>query len=156
MARKSTRTTSSPKAVRRKARKRKGAISARRKREFTYRGLTLDELQKLSLDEILPLLPARARRSYQRGLNPEEQTFMDRLQKGDKPVLKTHRREIVILPSFVGKKVAIYNGKEYKELEIKPEMIGHYLGEFALTRNAVSHSGPGVGATRSSKFMPLK
>ena len=91
-----------------------------------------------------------------RGLNEEEQVFVDRLLKGEKPVLKTHRREIVILPSFVGKKVAIYNGKEFKEVEIKPEMIGHYLGEFSLTRKSVKHSGPGVGATRSSKFMPLK
>lgn len=156
MARKQTRSTSSAKAARRKARKRKGAITARRKKEFTYRGHTLNELQKMSLDEILPLLSARARRSYVRGLNEEEQVFVDRLLKGDKPVLKTHRREIVILPSFVGKKVAVYNGKEYNEVEIKPEMIGHYLGEFSLTRRSVKHSGPGVGATRSSKFMPLK
>lgn len=156
MARKQTRTASSAKAARRKARKRKGAIAARRKKEFTFRGLTLDELQKLSVDEVLPLLSSRARRSYVRGLNEEEQVFVDRLLKGDRPVLKTHRREIVILPSFVGKKVAIYNGKEYKEVEIKPEMIGHYLGEFSPTRRSVRHSGPGVGATRSSKFMPLK
>lgn len=156
MARKQTRSTSSAKAARRKARKRKGAIAARRKKEFTYRGHTLDELQKMSVEEILPLLSARARRSYSRGLNPEEQVFVDRLLKDDKPVLRTHRREIVILPSFVGKKVGVYNGKEFNEVEIKPEMIGHYLGEFALTRKPVKHSGPGVGATRSSKFMPLK
>jgi small subunit ribosomal protein S19 len=156
MARKQSRATSSAKAARRKARKRKGAIAARRKKEFTYRGFTMEELQKMSLEEILPLLNARARRSYNRGLNPEEQIFVDRLLRGDKPVLKTHRREIIILPSFVGKKVSVYNGKEYKEIEIKPEMIGHYLGEFAPTRRSVKHSGPGVGATRSSKFMPLK
>ena len=57
---------------------------------------------------------------------------------------------------MVGKKVAIHNGKEFKEVEIRAEMIGHFLGEFALTRKIVKHSGPGVGATRSSKFMPLK
>ncbi len=156
MARRTSKGATSAKAARRKARKRKGAISARRKREFTYRGLTLDELQKLSMEELLPLLPARARRSYSRGLNAQEQVFVDRLLRGDKPVLRTHRREIVILPKFVGRKVGIYNGKEYREVEIKPEMIGHYLGEFSLTRSSVTHSGPGVGATRSSKFMPLK
>lgn len=153
---KQSRGTSSAKAARRKARKRKGAIAARRKKEFTFRGYTLDELQNLSLEEVLPLLSSRARRSYNRGLNPEEKVFVERLLKGYKPVLKTHRREIVILPQFVGKKVSVYNGKEYKEIEIKPEMIGHYLGEFAPTRGSVKHSGPGVGATRSSKFMPLK
>ncbi len=154
MARKIVR-GSTPKAARRKARKKKGAIAARRKKEFTFRGFTLDQLQKMTLDEVLPLLPARARRSYSRGLNPEEQAFIDRLMKDD-GVVRTHRRAIVILPSFVGKKVAVYTGKEFKEIEIKAEMIGHYLGEFALTRNSVKHSGPGVGATKSSKFMPLK
>ena len=144
------------KAARRKARKKAGKIGARRKREFTYRGYTLEELQGMTLTEILPLLPARARRSFRRGLNKEQQRFIDRLKKGDKEVLKTHRREIIILPDFVGKKVAIYNGKEYKIIEIVPEMIGHYLGEFAITRRFEKHSGPGVGATRSSKYMPLK
>jgi small subunit ribosomal protein S19 len=63
---------------------------------------------------------------------------------------------VPVLPDFVGKTVAIHNGKEFVNVEIKPEMIGHYLGEFAMTRKTVKHSGPGVGATRSSKFMPLK
>lgn len=146
----------SPKAARRKARKKKGAISARKKKEFSFQGFTVEELQKMPIDEVLPLLTSRARRSYTRGLNSEEQVFVDRLLEGKKPVLKTHRREIVILPSFVGKKVAVYNGKQYMEFEIKPEMMGHYLGEFAPTRVSVKHSGPGVGATKSSKFMPLK
>ncbi len=146
----------SPKAARRKLRKKRGAITARKKKEFTFQGFTVEELQKMPLSEILPLLPSRARRSYVRGLNSEEQVFVDRLIEGKKPVLKTHRREIVILPSFIGKRVSVYNGKQYMEFEIKPEMIGHYLGEFAPTRGSVKHSGPGVGATRSSKFMPLK
>ncbi|MDD4307217.1 MAG: 30S ribosomal protein S19 [Thermoplasmata archaeon] len=146
----------SPKAARRKARKKKGAISARKKKEFSFQGFSVEELQKMPIDEVLPLLTSRARRSYTRGLNSEEQVFVDRLLAGAKPVLKTHRREIVILPSFVGKKVAVYNGKQYMEFEIKPEMMGHYLGEFAPTRVSVKHSGPGVGATKSSKFMPLK
>lgn len=143
------------KASRRKTRKRKGAIQARRKKEFTYRGYTLDELQEMSMSEFIDLLPARARRSYSRGLNEEQQTFIDKLKKTDKPI-RTHRRELVVLPFFVGKTVHVYNGKEFVSVEIKPEMIGHYLGEFALTRTTVKHSGPGVGATRSSKFMPLK
>jgi small subunit ribosomal protein S19 len=144
------------KAARRKARKRAGKIGARRKREFSYRGYTLEELQAMTLNELLPLLPARARRSYKRGLNKEQQSFIERLRSEKKEILKTHRREIVVLPDFVGKKIAVYNGKEYKVIEIIPEMIGHYLGEFALTRSFQKHSGPGVGATRSSKYMPLK
>jgi len=147
---------SGSKAARRRARKKAGKIGARRKREFTYRGYTLEELQSMTINELLPLLPARARRSYKRGLNKEQQRFIDRLKKGDKEILRTHRREIIVLPEFVGKKIAIYNGKEYKVVEIMPEMIGHALGEFAITRRFEKHSGPGVGATRSSKYMPLK
>lgn len=148
--------SSSGKAARRRVRKKKGVIATRRKKEFTYRGYTMEDLTKMSLEEILELLPARARRSYRRGLNQEQQAFLDRMRKTDEEIVKTHRREIVILPEFVGKKIAIHNGKEYVQVAIKPEMIGHYLGEFALTRRSVAHSGPGVGATRSSKYMPLK
>jgi small subunit ribosomal protein S19 len=147
---------SSGKAARRKARKRAGKIAARRKREFTYRGYTLNELQAMSTQELVPLLPARARRSFDRGLNPEQQRFIERMRSNKKEVLRTHRRDVIVLPDFVGKKVAVHNGKEFKVIEIIPEMIGHYLGEFAPTRRFEKHSGPGVGATRSSKYMPLK
>lgn len=151
----SARYTGSAKAARRKMRKKKSQIQARRKKEFTYRGHTMEELLKLPFAEIIELLPARARRTYIRGLNPEQEAFIRRLRASSEPV-RTHRREIPILPEFVGKTVKIYNGKEFSPLEIKPEMIGHYLGEFAMTRKSVRHSGLGVGATRSSKFMPLK
>jgi len=146
--------TSSAKSARRRARKRKSAIETRRKKIFTFRGLTLEELQKLSLHDFLPLLPARARRSLRRGLNREQQTFMNRIKTQNR--IKTHCRNMVILPEFVGKVISIHNGKGYHDVEIAPEMIGHFLGEFALTRKRVAHTGPGVGATRSSKFMPLK
>ncbi|MEM2576477.1 MAG: ribosomal protein S19 family protein, partial [Candidatus Bathyarchaeia archaeon] len=41
-------------------------------------------------------------------------------------------------------------------VEIKPEMIGHYLGEFAITNKRVVHGAPGIGASRSSMYVPLK
>lgn len=151
----SARYTGSAKAARRKMRKKKSQIQARRKKEFTYRGHTVEELLKLPFAEIIELLPARARRTYIRGLNTEQESFVRRLRASSKPV-RTHRREIPILPEFVGKTVHVYNGKEFAPVEIKAEMIGHYLGEFAMTRKSVRHSGLGVGATRSSKFMPLK
>ena len=145
----------SAKAARRKMRKKKSQIQARRKKEFTYRGHTMEELLKMPFAEIIELLPARARRTYIRGLNTEQESFVRRLRSAEGPV-KTHRREIPIIPEFVGKTVQLHNGKEFVPVDIKPEMIGHYLGEFALTRKSVKHSGLGVGATRSSKFMPLK
>lgn len=145
----------SAKATRRRTRKKASAIQARRKKEFLYRGFTMEELLAMSFDEILSILPSRARRTYLRGLNYEQQLLFDKLKDAEEPV-RTHRRDLPIIPQFVGKTVSIYNGKEFKEFEIKPEMIGHFLGEFILTRKSPQHSGPGVGATRSSKFMPLK
>lgn len=143
------------KASRRKARKRKSAIQARRKKEFTYRGYTMEDLLKMPFQDLLGILPARARRSYVRGLNSEQEVFVQKLKIASEP-LRTHRREIFILPEFVGKTVQVHSGKEFVAVEIRPEMIGHAIGEFVLTRNFEKHSGPGVGATRSSKFLPLK
>jgi len=145
------------KAARRKLRKRAGVVETRRKKEFTYRGYTLEEMKAMTLEEIIELLPARARRSLVRGIEGERLTFIEKLRaNGTDEAVRTHCRDVPILPDFIGKKVAIHNGKEFVTVDIKPEMIGHYLGEFAMTRKAVAHSGPGVGATRSSKFMPLK
>ncbi|KJE49466.1 MULTISPECIES: 30S ribosomal protein S19 [Acidiplasma] len=144
----------SVKSIKRRSRKAQKAITGRAK-EFLYRGHTLEELQGMELDELLPLLPARARRSYSREMNHEQKKLFEDLLS-DKQDIKTHVRDIIILPQFVGKTIELYNGHSYLKFDIKGEMIGHYLGEFAPTRKEVKHSGPGVGATRSSKFLPLK
>ncbi len=153
---KTKRKTTAPKAARRRARK-KGDISIRRKKEFTFRGYSLKELQDMRLDEIIPLLNSRARRTLTRNKNDEMLKFLERINKEDKEkVIKTHGRDFIVLPELVGRKVAIHRGNSFKEIQIKPEMIGHYFGEFATTRNFAKHAGPGVGATKSSKYMPLK
>jgi small subunit ribosomal protein S19 len=132
-------------------------VEARRKREFSFRGKTLEELRALALPDLAKLLGARARRSIRRGFNDETSRFFERMSSTPaEKTVRTHCRDALVLPAHVGRKVAIHNGKEFKEVEIRPEMIGHYYGEFALTRRFEKHSGPGVGATRSSKFMPLK
>ena len=147
----------SAKATRRKSRKKASAIQAKRKKELLYRGFSMEELLSLPFNEVLSLLPARARRTYLRGLNYEQQLAFDNIKAAEPgEVVRTHRRDLPIIPQFVGKTVSVYNGKEFKNAEIKPEMIGCFMGEFILTRKAPQHSGPGVGATRSSKFMPLK
>ena len=147
----------SAKASRRKSRKKASLIQARRKKEFLYRGYTLEELLGMSFDEVLGLMPSRSRRTYMRGLNYEQQVLFDNLKNAEAgATVRTHRKDLPIIPQFVGKTVSIYDGKEFKDVEIKPEMIGHFLGEFVITRTMPVHSGPGVGATRSSKFMPLK
>ncbi|MCD6557782.1 MAG: 30S ribosomal protein S19 [Candidatus Aenigmarchaeota archaeon] len=126
--------------------------------KFTYRGKTLEELKKMSLDDFIALLPARQRRSLKRGLSPRQKKLLKKIRmfKGKDKLIRTHARDMVILPEMVGSKIGVHNGKEFKTVEITPEMIGHYLGEFAQTRKPVKHSAPGFGATRSSKFVPLK
>jgi small subunit ribosomal protein S19 len=143
------------KAARRKARKLKGRIAAKKKKEFLYRGKSLEELQAMTTEEFTQLLPARARRSMERGVIAKNPKFFKHLERGDK-LIKTHSRDLVVLPSMVNRKLAIHDGKNFVEVTVTPEMIGHTLGEFALTRTQVKHTGVGVGATRSSKYMPLK
>ena len=83
-------------------------------------------------------------------------TTCDRIKEANGGTVRTHGRNIPVLPEFVGATIGVHNGQSFVPVEIKPEMIGHYLGEFAPTRRSVAHSGPGVGATRSSKHVPLK
>ena len=138
----------------RKARRKKIEF---KKKEFTYRGLSLEELQKLTIEELMPLLPSRIRRTLKRGFTVKQHKLFQDIEKANPgDTIKTHCRAMVILPTFVGYKIHVHNGNEFQIVDIKPNMIGHYLGEFALTRKSVKHTGPGVGATRSSKFMPLK
>ncbi|MBS1263129.1 MAG: 30S ribosomal protein S19 [Methanonatronarchaeales archaeon] len=129
--------------------------------EPTYRGHSIDEMLDMSLDEVADVLPARARRKLRRGLSEEERKLMERARElreegGGDVVLRTHLRNMVILPEFVGLKFGVHDGSDFEVVEVMPEMVGHYLGEFALTRKRVTHSGPGIGATRSSKYVPLK
>lgn len=139
---------------RRKARRKKIEI---KKKEFSFHGLSLEETQKLSLEELMPFLPSRTRRTLKRGLTVKQDKLMEDIEKANPgDTIRTHCRDMVILPSFVGHKIHIHKGNDFQIVEIQPDMIGHYLGEFALTRKPVKHTGPGVGATRSSKFMPLK
>ena len=133
---------------------------------FKYHGYTLEELKEMSLEELIKLFPARQRRSLKRGFLPRQQIVLDKMRKlkenegktkGGKPiVIKTHCRDMIVLPEMVGTKFGIYNGKGFVEVEFTPEMIGSYFGEFAPTRQRVQHGDPGMGATRSSMFVPLK
>lgn len=130
---------------------------------FKYRGYTIDELKKMNMDQFIQLLPARARRSLKRGLPPRQKKLLERLRhayrakkRGKDLITRTHVRDMIIFPEMVGLKIGVYNGRIFEIIDIRPEMIGHYLGEFSLTRKRVQHGSPGIGATRSSKYVPLK
>jgi len=138
-------------------------VKERDRLKFHYRGHTLEELKRMNMDEFLRLLPARARRSLRRGLPPRQKKLLERLRRayrakkrGKDILTRTHVRDMLIFPEMVGLQIGVYNGKSYEIVEVKPEMIGHYLGEFSQTRRHVQHGSPGIGATRSSKYVPLK
>jgi small subunit ribosomal protein S19 len=128
-----------------------------------YRGLNKDELSALSIDDSLPLLTSRARRAIKRameGKNANLKKFIKSVEaakkaKAAKPI-RTHMRDAPILPSWIGMKFAIHDGKVFKEVEITLDKLGYRLGDFAHSTGRVLHSGPGIGATRGSKFIPLK
>merc|ERR1712126_599296 len=133
-------------------------------RKFTYRGVDLDQLLDMSNEQLVELFPARQRRRFRRGLKRKHMALLKRLRKAkkecpalEKPaVIKTHLRNMIIVPEMVGSMVGVYNGKTFNQVEVKPEMIGHYLAEFSITYKPVKHGRPGIGATHSSRFIPLK
>jgi small subunit ribosomal protein S15e len=133
-------------------------------RKYTYRGVDLDDLVKMPNEEFYELLGCRQRRCMSRGLQPKYIRMYNkviaakkRCGVGEKPdPVKTHLRNAIIVPQIVGGVVAIYSGKVYNPVEIRPDMIGHYLGELSLNYKPVRHGRVGIGATKSSKFVPLK
>ncbi|MEK6920667.1 MAG: 30S ribosomal protein S19 [Nanoarchaeota archaeon] len=124
-------------------------------KEFKYRGRTGEELQRMSLKEVAELLTSRERRKVERGFTEQEKILLEKLQTKSKRI-KTHCRGMVVLPMMFGRTIAVHTGKEFKDVEITSEMIGHRLGEFALTRTRVSHNAPGIGATKSSASLSVK
>lgn len=129
-------------------------------KEYKYRGVTVDDLHNMSLEKLFELLPSRARRSLTRGITDNKRKLLEetKLAKAGKlkTPIKTHLRDVIILPYMIGSTIHVFSGKEFKPVEIKPEMVGHYLGEFAITNKRVIHGAPGVGASRSSLYVPLK
>ncbi len=135
-------------------------------KKFRYRGKSLEELLEMPFDEFIKLLPSRQRRSLMRGFTPAQKKLLLKIRKIRKkgqvgkgkrgPVIKTHVRDLVILPEMVGLTIAVYNGKEFVPVRIVPEMIGHYLGEFSHTTKIVTHGEPGLKATRSSLHVASK
>jgi small subunit ribosomal protein S19 len=105
--------------------------------------MTLEQLKELPLTELAKHLDAAARRKIKRGFTEQEVTLLKNLESSSKKV-KTHQRQMIILPSMVGKVIGVYTGKEFKDVEIQPEMIGKRLGEFALTRKKPTHVKTGV------------
>lgn len=133
-------------------------------REFKFKGYTPEQLQSMSVENVLPLLNARQRRSLSKRvstyMNDEKRNLREKMKLARdgklKGQLRTHIRDMIILPDMIGLTINVHNGKEFAPIAIRPEMVGHYLGEYAITNKRVQHGAPGVGASRSSLYVPLK
>ena len=125
------------------------------KKEFVFRGKTLEEVQSMSIQDFMELIPSRQRRSLKRGISDEHKTLLKKI-KAQKKNIETHSKDVVIVPEMVGATIKIHTGKEFTPVLITFEMLGHYIGEFISTRSRVAHSAPGVGATKSSAALSVK
>ncbi|KAG2260371.1 hypothetical protein Bca52824_079665 [Brassica carinata] len=141
-----------------------GVPKKRTFKKFAFKGVDLDALLDMSTDDLVKLFPSRIRRRFSRGLTRKPMALIKKLRKakreapqGEKPEpVRTHLRNMIIVPEMIGSIIGVYNGKTFNQVEIKPEMIGHYLAEFSISYKPVKHGRPGVGATHSSRFIPLK
>ena len=129
-------------------------------KEFAYRGIPKEELDNMSLEKLFQLFNARQRRSLTRGITDGKRKLIEEIKAAKagkiKNPIKTHVRDLIILPYMVDVTVNVFSGKEFLPVAIRTEMIGHYLGEYVITNRRVSHGAPGVGASRSSLYVPLK
>ncbi len=124
-------------------------------KEFMFRGKSLDDLKKMSINEFIELIPSRRRRSIRRGITEDQKKLLEKVRIHDKDI-KTHAREMIVLPEMVGSLIKVYTGKDFIPLHVTEDMLGHCLGEFALTRRRVAHNAPGVGATKSSSSVSVR
>ena len=124
-------------------------------KELKWKGLTEEQLKDIDMNKFMELIPARRRRSLKRGQTADQKALLKKIEKNESN-LKTHSRNMVITPVMIGKTISVYNGKEYVQVIITIEMLGHCLGEFSHSRKLVSHSSAGVGATRSSKAVTAR
>ena len=126
--------------------------------------MEIDDLLNLSSKNLIEAFGARARRRFSRGLQQKPITLIQKLRRSKSisklnekpPLILTHLRNMIIVPEMIGNLIGVYNGKTFTQVEIKPEMIGHYLGEFSITYKPIKHGRPGIGASSSSKYVPLK
>ncbi|MAG50157.1 30S ribosomal protein S19 [archaeon] len=129
-------------------------------KEFTFHGKTLEEIKKMDLKEFAKLIPSRKRRSLLRGFTDKQKIFYDKVKKfkeeKNTKIIKTHLRDMIVLPEMVDLMIGIHSGKEFVPIKIIPEMLGSYLGELVMTRKRVAHSAPGVGATKSSSAITAR
>ncbi len=129
-------------------------------KKFEYRGVPLQELESMQSEKWREMFNSRQRRSLKRGITDNKRKLIEEIKEAKagkgRGAIKTHVRDLIVLPYMVGAKISVFSGKEFREITLVPEMIGRYVGEFVITNKRVNHGAPGVGASRSSLYVPLK
>ncbi len=125
------------------------------KKEFKYKGKSVEELKALSVEKYIELVPSSLRRKFKRGFTEEEKKLVKKIENNENNI-ETHCRDMIIIPVMFDKTIKVYTGKEFFPVAVTAEMAGHVLGEFSLTRKSSKHSAPGVGATRSSSALSVR
>ena len=125
------------------------------KKEFKFKGKSEEEVKRMSIDEFSNIVPSRIRRSIKKGFSENQKALLKKLRSGKNNV-ETHSRDMVLLPEMIGKTIKVHNGKIFEPVLVTLDMMGHTLGEFALTRKELKHSAPGIGATKSSAAISVK
>jgi small subunit ribosomal protein S19 len=133
-------------------------------KEYKFRGHSLEEMKKMSIEEFGRLLTSRERRTLKRGLSEQQKKFLENMRKNPDKFHKTHLRGLIIFPEMVGRKIGVYvggakkeeSGAKWSSIVIKPEMLGKRLGDFSISIKRVQHSAPGIGASKSSKHIAMK
>jgi small subunit ribosomal protein S19 len=124
-------------------------------KEIVFRGKNAEALKKMSLNEFIEIVPSRIRRRLERGFTEQHKILLKQIEKNESNI-KTHCRDMPILPIMIGQIIKVYSGKEFVDVRVEADMMGHVLGEFAQTRKRVQHSAPGIGATKSSSAVSVR
>ena len=128
--------------------------------EFKFHGKTFEEVANMDMTDFIKLLPSRQRRSLKRESLKRYGPFFKKIESAKKGIrkkpIKTHARDMIVMPLMIGMTIHIHKGKEFVPITFTKEMLGHFFGEFALTRSRVEHSAPGIGATKSSTAQASK
>lgn len=124
------------------------------KKKFLFKGKTVEELKALDVREFAKYLKSTPRRYLLRNFQAVE-TFLNRSREKNskKKPIKTHDRELIVVPEMVGWRIHVHKGNGFEQVDVIEEMLGHRLGEFAPTRKKASHTKSGAGATKGKKVI---
>lgn len=127
------------------------------KKEFTFKGKNIEELNAMSLEEFSKLCNSRARRTLSKGFDKHILKKIGKAKNNPKAKpLKTHSRDLIVIPEMIGVRFAVYRGNSFENIDIIEPMLGHYIGEFVFTRKRLQHGKAGIGATKSSNAVTAR